>query len=154
MDSSDAAVRPETTPIVAVERLDSREKLAARPAQAERLIRIAGEALPSELAHLAAGPMAAALAKAVDFAQSAVGPRTEKIYADTWTTFRSWCDAHDAPGGGGLALPAAPAIVAAYLPARQETLGRSGLRLVLAAIAYHHRRAGVLWSGPIRSSPR
>jgi integrase len=147
MDSSDAAVSPGTAPIVAAARPDSRETVAA-----ERLIRIAGEALPAELAHIAAGPMAAALAKAVDFAQSAVAPRTEKIYADTWAAFRSWCEAHEATDSGQLsrgrlALPAAPAIVAAYLAARQETLGRSGLRLVLAAIAYHHRRAGVLWSG-------
>ena len=43
-------------------------------------------------------------------------------------------------------LPAPPAIVAAYLAERAATLGRSGLRLILAAIAYHHRRAGHLWT--------
>jgi integrase len=44
------------------------------------------------------------------------------------------------------ALPAPPAIVAAYLAQRAATLGRSGLRLILAAIAFHHRRAGHLWT--------
>jgi hypothetical protein len=35
------------------------------------------QGLPPELAHLAAGPMATALAKAVDFAQASVSPRTD-----------------------------------------------------------------------------
>ena len=113
----------------------------AREAAAARLTRIAAEALPPDLAHLAAGPMAAALARAVDFAQSAIAPRTEASYAATWRQFCDWCERHHAP-----TLPAAPAIVAAYLAARQDRLGRSGLRLVLAAIGHHHRRAGVPWS--------
>lgn len=128
-----AQVRPAQTQMAAV---DSRQKAAA-----DRLIRIAGEALPADLAHLANGPMAAALSKAVDFAQASVSPRTEQLYAATWQAFGDWCDRHQAP-----ALPASPAVVAAYLAERQDRLGRSGLRLVLAAIAYHHRRAGVLWS--------
>ena len=37
-------------------------------------------------------------------------------------------------------------MVAAYLAHRSSTLGRSGLRLVLAAVAHHHRRAGHPWS--------
>jgi integrase len=43
-------------------------------------------------------------------------------------------------------LPAPPAIVAAYLAELAATLGRSGLRLILAAIAFQHRRAGHLWT--------
>jgi integrase len=70
-----------------------------------------------------------------------VSPTTEKIYSDDWNAFRNWCLDHRAPY-----LPAPPAIVAAYLAERATTLGRSGLRLVLAAIAFHHRRAGHLWS--------
>jgi hypothetical protein len=69
-------------------------------AAADQLIRIAGEALPPDLAHLAAGPMATARAKAVDFAQASVSSRTERIYADTWAAFRDWCDAHKAPARG------------------------------------------------------
>ena len=103
--------------------------------------RRAGTALPASLAHLADGALAEALTKAIDYAQRSVSPTTEKIYLDDWRAFRAWCQAHDAP-----ALPAPPAIVAAYLAERAATLGRSGLRLILAAIAFHHRRAGQLWN--------
>jgi integrase len=102
--------------------------------------RIAGETLPPGLAHLAHGAFGAALAKAVDYAQRSVSPRTEKAYSDNWDIFRNWCAGHSVPY-----LPAPPAVVAAYLAERSATLGRSGLRLVIAAIAYHHRRAGLLW---------
>jgi integrase len=108
---------------------------------ARRVMRFAGEALPPELAHLATGALGDALAKAVNYSQRSVSPTTEKIYADDWNAFRDWCLDHRAPY-----LPAPPAIVAAYLAGRAATLGRSGLRLVLAAIAFHHRRAGHLWS--------
>jgi len=112
---------------------------ASRPAA--RALRLAGEALPPELAHLATGALGDALTKAIDYAQHALAPTTEKIYTDDWRAFRAWCDTNRAP-----ALPAPPAIVAAYLAERAATLGRSGLRLILAAIAYHHRRAGLLWT--------
>jgi hypothetical protein len=104
-------------------------------------MRIAGEALPPELAHLATGALGDALAKAVNYSQRSVSPTTEKIYSDDWNAFRNWCLDHRAPY-----LLAPPAIVAAYLAERATTLGRSGLRLVLAATAFHHRRAGHLWS--------
>jgi integrase len=103
--------------------------------------RIAGEALPPELAHLATGPLAEALAKAVTFAKRSVSKTTEKIYADDWKAFEAWCRSHGAPH-----LPAPPAIVAAYLAHRASTMGRSGLRLILAAVAFRHRRAGHTWS--------
>lgn len=35
--------------------------------------------------------MAAALARAVDFAQASVAPRTEKLYAATWQALGDWC---------------------------------------------------------------
>jgi hypothetical protein len=60
---------------------------AARRAAA-RLIRIAGEALPPELAHLAEGSLAEALGKAVDYARHSISPTTEKIYADDWAVNR------------------------------------------------------------------
>lgn len=122
---------------------------AAQRRAAARLVRIAGEALPPELAHLAEGSLATALAKAVDYAQRSVSPTTEKIYADDWSAFRTWCVGHHAPY-----LPAAPAVVAAYFAQRADTLGRSGLRVALAAIAFHHRRSGHAWtsSDPIIAS--
>ena len=109
--------------------------------QTELATRIAGETLPPELAHLAEGPMADALSKAVAYAQRGLSPTTEKTYADDWAAFRAWCLGHRAPY-----LPAPPAIAAAYLAERATTLGRSGLRLILAAIAFHHRRAGQPWT--------
>ncbi len=108
---------------------------------AERLDRLIREALPPELQHLADGPMAAAIGEAVTYAQNTVSPATQKIYEDDWLAFQDWCRAHDAPF-----LPAPPTVVAAYLARRSDRLGRSGLRVALAAIAFHHRQSGHLWS--------
>jgi integrase len=115
----------------------------------QRLVEAAREALPLEFAHLAEGPMAEALARAVDFARHSVSPTTEKIYQDDWAAFRAWTDANGAPS-----LPAPPAIVAAYLAECAARMGRSGLRLILASIAFHHRRAGHTWTSgdPVISS--
>jgi len=106
-----------------------------------RAVQLAREALPPELAHLADGLIAEALADAVVLAQGPLSQATEKIYADDWAAFVTWCAACQA-----LSLPAYPAVVAAYLAHRSKALGRSGLRLVIAAVAHHHRRAGHPWS--------
>ena len=103
--------------------------------------RIAGEALPPELSHLVDGAFGAALGRAIDYAQRSVSPRTARQYAADWHAFRAWCGGHRAP-----CLPAPPAVVAAYLADRSATRGRSGLRLILAALAHHHRRAGHPWT--------
>jgi hypothetical protein len=58
---------------------------------ARRVMRIAGEALPPELAHLATGALGDALAKAVNYSQRSVSPTTEKIYSNDWNAFRNWC---------------------------------------------------------------
>ncbi len=102
--------------------------------------RIAGEALPPELAYLAEGVFGEALAQAVEYASIRSRRRRKKSMPMTGG-LRAWCVEHRAPY-----LPAPPAIVAAYLAHRAGTLGRSGLRLILAAVAFHHRRAGHLWS--------
>lgn len=109
--------------------------------ETQRLLRLAREALPPALAHLADGPLGAAIAKAIGHAERAVSPATEKIYQDDWAAFHLWCIDQGVPS-----LPAAPVLVAGYLAARAESLGRSGLRLILAAIAHRHRRAGLVWS--------
>lgn len=108
---------------------------------ARRLMAQAREALPPELAYLAEGLMAEAIVKAVEFSRHSVSETTEKIYADDWTAFRAWCAERKAP-----ALPAHPVVVASYLSERSEKMGRSGLRLILAAIAFYHRRSGHLWT--------
>jgi hypothetical protein len=64
-----------------------------------------------------------------------------KIYADDWSAFRAWCIEHHAPY-----LPAPPAMAAAHLAHRAAALGRSELRLILASVAFRHRRAGHRWS--------
>lgn len=87
------------------------------------------------------GAFGEALGKAIDYAQVSVSPRTARQYEVDWNTFRTWCSGHGAPH-----LPAPPAVVAAYLAERSATRGRSGLRLILAAISHHHRRAGHLWT--------
>ena len=87
------------------------------------------------------GAFGEALDLAIDYAQVSLSPRTTKQYEADWNAFRNWCGGHAAPY-----LPAPPAVVAAYLAERSATRGRSGLRLILAAISHHHRRAGQLWT--------
>ena len=106
-----------------------------------RLMEQAREALPPELAYLADGLMAEAIVKAVEFSRHSVSETTEKIYADDWNAFRAWCAERKAP-----ALPAHPVVVASYLSERSEKMGRSGLRLILAANAFYHRRSGHPWT--------
>ena len=123
---------------------DGTDLAPASPASstaADRLDRLIREALPPELQHLADGPMAEAIGEAIAYAQNTVSQATEKIYQDDWLAFQDWCREHNAPF-----LPAPPAVVAAYLARRSAKLGRSGLRVALAAIAFHHRRSGHLWS--------
>ena len=79
--------------------------------------------------------------EAVPVAPRSVSPRTARQYENDWAAFRAWCYGRGAP-----ALPAAPALVAAYLAERSATRGRSGLRVILAAIAHHHRLAGHPWT--------
>jgi integrase len=107
---------------------------------ARRIMQQAREALPPELAHLAEGLMAEAVVKAVELARHSVSETTEKIYADDWNAFRAWCTRRKAPF-----LPAPPVVVASYLAECSERMGRSGLRLILAAIAFYHRRTGHPW---------
>jgi integrase len=114
---------------------------AAKERATRRVTEQALEALPPELAHLAQGLMAEAIVKAVEFAQHSVSETTEKIYADDWNAFRAWCAERKAP-----ALPAHPVVVTSYLAECSSRMGRSGLKLILAAIAFHHRRAGHPWS--------
>ncbi|MCB8882706.1 tyrosine-type recombinase/integrase [Acidisoma cellulosilytica] len=74
-------------------------------------------------------------------AQKPLSATTLKIYADDWRAFCDWCAAQNASY-----LPALSATVAAYLTMRQNNLGGSGLRVAHAAIAFHHRQAGLAWS--------
>ena len=102
---------------------------------------MAGAVLPPSVADLAAGPLAEALDRAIKLARASVSARTEQAYADCWFHFSAWCERH-----GVSHLPAEPAIVGAYLASRAESVGKSSLRVSLAALAYYHRRSGKPWA--------
>ena len=112
--------------------------MSEAPAPTDHEIRrIAGEILPDDLAALAAGPIGDALRDAMRLASTTLAPRTDQAYADAWAHFCAWCEE-----GRVVHLPALPAVVGAYLAARSKTVGKSGLRVSLAAMAYYHRRSG------------
>ncbi len=111
---------------------------AARPA--EPAGQSPAAALPPEVLALMAGPVGQAVAAAAAYAGKSHADNTKRAYATDWRAFSAWCQA-----GGVPALPAAPVVVAGYLASVAATLGRSGLRRRLAAIAHEHRRAGHVW---------
>ena len=110
------------------------------PAVSRAVVRLAAGALPAEALAVLAGPVGEAVAQAASYAGQALSENTKRAYASDWRAFCSWCEA-----GGVVALPAAPVVIAGHLASLAKTLGRSGLRRRLAAIAHHHRQAGQLW---------
>lgn len=81
----------------------------------------------------------AEITSAIYYGQNATAESTRSAYNCDMAVFRHWCAARDA-----CALPAAPAIAAAYL-AHLADSGRkaSGIGRAAAGIAYHHRMAGI-----------
>lgn len=81
----------------------------------------------------------AEIERAVDYAKASRSPATQRAYASDWEIFTAWCDVR-----GLASLPTTPAIAATFLAfeadrgIKANTIGRR-----LAAIGYHHRRAGV-----------
>ncbi|PHK92987.1 Site-specific recombinase XerD [Roseomonas rosea] len=102
--------------------------------------RLVPEALPPEALAVLAGPVGEALAQAAGYAGRALSENTKRAYESDWRAFCGWCAA-----GGIAPLPAPPVVVAGHLASLAQTLGRSGLRRRLAAIAHHHRQAGHPW---------
>jgi site-specific recombinase XerD len=98
------------------------------------------DALPPKMPAVLAGPVGEAVARAAGCAGRALSDNTKRAYESDWRAFSSWCEV-----GGIPPLPAAPVVVAGYLASLAQTLGRSGLRRRLAAIAHHHRAAGHRW---------
>jgi site-specific recombinase XerC len=88
---------------------------------------------PTPPAHAAARPRPASM-------QRPPAPETQRLYALDWKTFAAWCQA-----AGMTALPADPATVAAFLAAAGagEKCGAGALGRRAAAIAHHHRAAGL-----------
>ncbi|HEY8609807.1 MAG TPA: tyrosine-type recombinase/integrase [Roseomonas sp.] len=87
-----------------------------------------------------AGPVGEMVARAAGYAGRALSENTRRAYASDWRAFCAWCEA-----GGIAPLPAAPEVVADHLASLASSLGRSGLRRRLAAIARQHRLASHLW---------
>ena len=89
-------------------------------------------------AHAAADPVSPAAPAAGAPASRPPAAETARLYATDWAGFAAWCQA-----SGCAALPAAPATVVAFLAATAETLSGGALGRRAAAIAYHHRAAGL-----------
>src|SRR6202012_4889322 len=79
-----------------------------------------------------------AASEAGDPARRPPAAETVRLYATDWAGFAAWCQA-----SGCVALPAAPATVAAFLAATAATLSGGALGRRAAAIAHHHRAAGL-----------
>ena len=68
-----------------------------------------------------------------------VSLKTQQLYALDWAAFEAWC----AGQGQVVALPAAPATVAAFLAAGAQTLGAGALGRRASAIGAKHRQSGL-----------
>lgn len=104
------------------------------------LVRPAPLVMSPEMERLLAGPLGAAVVQAAGYAGKSLSDNTRRVYAGDWRAFSAWCEA-----GGVPSLPAEPLVIAAYLASLAPSLGRSGLRRRLAAIADMHRRSGHPW---------
>ena len=100
--------------------------------------------LSDELRSLLEGKLGEAVSAAADFAADAIAPATRAAYIRDWDGFATWCRGQGADPND---LPIHPVLVAAYIASLAGTIGKSALRGRLAAIAYHHRRCGLAWSG-------
>jgi hypothetical protein len=99
--------------------------------------------LPVDLAAVLDGPLADAVATAADYAGDAITAATRAAYLGDWAEFAAWCRAQQVDP---TVLLIHPVLVAAYLAGLAGTIGRSALRRRVAAIIYHHRRRGLVWS--------
>ncbi len=113
--------------------------------QALALINRLARAQPpsADLQALLEGPLRDAVAAAADYAGDAISDATRSAYLRDWAEFSTWCrasgaDPHD--------LPVNAVLVAAWLATLATTHGRSALGRRVAAIAWHHRRRGSLFT--------
>jgi integrase len=100
-------------------------------------------ALSADLKALLAGPLGDATGGATDFAGHSLAASTERAYTREWRNFVAWCNTQKV---NPAALPIHPVLVAAYLAGLAPAVGKSGLKVRLAAIAHHHHRQGHVWS--------
>ena len=83
----------------------------------------------------------AALDAAQALARRAAAPATLRAYRADWAHYAAWCDAH-----GFQPVPAAPAIVGAYLASLAGTHAPSTVRRRLAALGKMHRFNDLPWN--------
>jgi integrase len=123
-----------------------------------------GEILPPEAAAAAAAAALpaltpageAALAAAQALAKKATAPATLRAYKADWTHFSDWCAAH-----GFIPVPAAPAVVGAYLASLAATHAPATIRRRLSALGKMHRFNDLAWNpahrdiqGPLQGALR
>ncbi|GAB0120358.1 tyrosine-type recombinase/integrase [Acidisoma sp. 7E03] len=99
--------------------------------------------LPAETGRIAALSEAGAqaLAHAETLAQRAAAPNTMRAYRADWQHFADWCAAH-----GFVPVPAAPAVVGAYLASLAESHAPNTIRRRLAALGKMHRFNDLPWN--------
>jgi integrase len=85
------------------------------------------------------------LAAAQALARQAAAPATLRAYKADWTHYAAWCAAH-----GFAPVPAAPAIVGAYLASLAESHAPSTIRRRLSAIGKMHRFNDLAWNAAHR----
>lgn len=120
--------------------MTEQDKPMPNPAVPSSVLRLTAGQLPAEAMALMAGPIGQAVAQAAGYAGRALSDNTRRVYASDWKAFSAWCR-----DGGVAPLPADPVVIAGHLASLATSLGRSGLKRRLAAIAYMHRQAGHPW---------
>jgi hypothetical protein len=74
---------------------------------------------------------------AEEAALNGLAPATRAAYAADWPAFTDWCRVRaDEP------LPAAPVVIAMYLPACAKTLAAASIGRRVASITHYHEQAG------------
>jgi hypothetical protein len=99
---------------------------------------------PPAVAAAAPGATAAgqaALAAAQALARKATAAATLRAYKADWTHFSQWCAAH-----GFVAVPAAPAVVGAYLASLAGSHAPTTVRRRLSALGKMHRFNDLPWN--------
>lgn len=97
----------------------------------------------ADLQALLEGPLREAVAAAAGYASDAISDTTRNAYLRDWAEFSAWCRSN---GADPSELPVNPVLVAAWLATLAATHGRSALGRRVAAIAWHHRRRGILFT--------
>jgi len=126
-----------------------------------------GDSLPPDAGPVAAAAIPAptpagqaALTAARALAKHAAAPATMRAYKADWSHFSQWCAAH-----GFVPVPAAPAVIGAYLASLADSHAPTTIRRRLSALGKMHRFNDLPWNpahrdiqgplqGALRRNPR